>query len=270
MSPTALKTPPSYAIASVDHALRLAAVLQLEGRLTVTEAADRLGVARSTAHRVLQMLVYRDFARQDEDRVYRPGLLLELAAHSPSRGAELRRAALPVLTRLSEALDESVNVSIRAADTTRFIASVECHRALRVTTREGMVFPLDRTTTGMLYLASLSDAGLQRFLDRAPHSRRAQRRGLIDGVVRARRTGFAVNVDRSEKGLVAIGVPIPCAGSELFAGLSVSMPTVRHDESQLDHRVAVLRSASVEIVQRLGWRGGESRTLASVGHQSGE
>ena len=67
------KTPPAYAIASVDHALRLATILQLEGNLTVAEAAERLGVARSTAHRLLQMLVYRDFAVQHPGRQYGAG-----------------------------------------------------------------------------------------------------------------------------------------------------------------------------------------------------
>lgn len=251
MTPTALKTPPSYAIASVDHALRLATVLQLEGGLTVSAAAERLGVARSTAHRVLQMLVYRDFARQDEDRVYRAGLMLELAAHSPSRTAELRKAALPVLQRLSVTFDESVNVSIRAGETTRFIASVECQRALRVPSREGMVFPLPRTTTGMLYLASLPDRELQQMLERYSDGRGVQRRILLQDVVRARRTGFAVNFHRSEKGLVAIGVPIPRVGGDLFAGLSVSLPSVRYDERRVDWYVSVLRSASAGLVENL-------------------
>jgi hypothetical protein len=85
-----LKTPPSYAIASVDHALRAAAMLQLEDGLTVSQVAERLGVARSTAHRLLAMLVYRDFAVQDDDRVYRAGPVLELAAHSQSRTSMLR------------------------------------------------------------------------------------------------------------------------------------------------------------------------------------
>jgi DNA-binding IclR family transcriptional regulator len=65
-----LKKPPAYAVTSADHALRLAMMLQLEGPMTVSAAAERLGVARSTAHRLLSMLVYRDFAVQDEDRTY--------------------------------------------------------------------------------------------------------------------------------------------------------------------------------------------------------
>ena len=70
------KERPPYAISSVDHALRLAAILQLEGGLSVTEAAERLNVARSTAHRLLAMLVYRDFAVQNEQREYLAGPVL--------------------------------------------------------------------------------------------------------------------------------------------------------------------------------------------------
>jgi len=251
MNPTALKTPPSYAIASVDHALRLAAVLQLEGGLTVTAAAERLGVARSTAHRVLQMLVYRDFARQDEERIYRPGLLLELAAYSPSCAAELRKVALPYLERLSATFGESVNVSVRAGETTRFVASVECQRAPRVTSREGMVFPLHHTTTGMLYLASLADQDLRQYLDRHPDSRRARRRSMLEEVDQVRRSGFALNLQRSEMGLVAVGVPVPRLAGGLFAGLSVSLPTMRYDERRIDWYVLVLRSASAEMATEL-------------------
>lgn len=90
---------PSYAIASVDNALRIATWLQLEGSLTVSEAAVRLAVAPSTAHRLLQMLVYRDFAVRDEGRAYRAGPVLELAgialAHRAAAGSVPRSAARP-------------------------------------------------------------------------------------------------------------------------------------------------------------------------------
>lgn len=92
------KDRPPYAIASVDHALRLASLLQLEGRTTVSDAAARLGVAPSTAHRLLAMLVYRDFAVRDT-REYRVGPLLAAVDHAPSGTAELREAARPHMER---------------------------------------------------------------------------------------------------------------------------------------------------------------------------
>lgn len=249
--PIALKMPPSYAIASVDHALQLAVALQLEGGLTVTAAAERLGVARSTAHRLLQMLVYRDFAVQDEDRVYRPGPVLGPAAHPPSRTAELRKAALPHLRRLSATLEESVNVSILSGETTRFIAGIESQRVPGVTTREGMVFPLHRTTTGVLHLASLPDPELQGYLKRHLDGRRSLRRALLHDVIHARRMGYALNDERSERGLVAIGVPVSWLGSGLFAGLSVSLPKVRYDARRLDRYVAELRATSSALSRAL-------------------
>src|ERR1700754_1726968 len=120
-----LKAAPPYAIASVDHALRLAVMLQHEGPLTVSTAAQRLGVARSTAHRLLAMLVYRDFAVQEADRTYRAGPVLQLASHSRSATARLRAAALPHLHTLVDLVGETANLIIRAGDTGRFIASVE-------------------------------------------------------------------------------------------------------------------------------------------------
>jgi DNA-binding IclR family transcriptional regulator len=244
----AFKAPPPYAIASVDHALRAATMLQLEGGLTVSQVATRLGVARSTAHRLLAMLVYRDFAVQDDDRTYRAGPVLELAVHSQSRVAALRATALPHLRRLVDLLDETANLGIRTGDTVRFIASAEGTQALRVTARDGMVFPAHRTTTGLLLLAELDPSELDSvYAEERYRHRRAERPdlpALRAELTRIRRSGFVVNKERSERGLVAVGVPVRDAEGTAVAGLAVSMPSVRYDRHQLETLVGTLRSAA--------------------------
>lgn len=253
------KAPPSYAIASVDNALRIATMLQLEGSLTVSEIAKRVGVAPSTAHRLLAMLVYRDFAVQDADRSYRVGPVLELAAHSRSAASRLRAAALPHLRRLVDLLDESANLSVRTGDTVRFIASVESSQSLRVGSREGMVFPAHRTSAGLLLLAELPrdqvDAlyAAERFADHptdrpAPDSLRAD----LD---RVRRNGFALNQGRSERGVVAVGVPVRGPEGDVVAGISVSMPSVRYDKAQLPMLVRTLRASAGALERDLAAQG---------------
>ncbi|WP_432842457.1 IclR family transcriptional regulator [Dactylosporangium sp. CA-092794] len=249
-----LKNPPPYAIASVDHALRLAAMLQLEGSLTVAEAADRLGVARSTAHRLLQMLVYRDFAAQDPGRIYHAGPVLQLAEHSGSQTARLRAASLPHLRRLADALDETVNVTIRTGDTARFIASAESSQALRVGSREGMVFPAHRTTGGILLLAELDDDELaQVYAARAGEAgaERPELGRLRPELARIRRSGFAVNQGRSERGVTAVGVPVRDADGRAIAGLAVSMPSVRYAKERLPLLVAALQQGARGIAADL-------------------
>ncbi|MFF4081577.1 IclR family transcriptional regulator [Streptomyces sp. NPDC001777] len=243
-----LKTPPPYPIASVDHALRAATILQMEGGATVSQIAERLGIARSSAHRLLAMLVYRDFAVQDEDRLYRAGPVLELAAHSQSLVSRLRAAALPHLHRIVDLLGETANLTVRTGDTARFIASVECRQALRVGSREGMVFPAHRTTAGLLLLAELSDEELEevyaaeRYRDR-PADRPDLAR-LRTELKRLRSNGFAVNKERSERGLIAVGVPVRDPDGTALAGLSVSMPGVRYDPRRLQSLVAALHAAA--------------------------
>ncbi|MEV5372851.1 IclR family transcriptional regulator [Streptomyces albogriseolus] len=253
-----LKTPPPYPIASVDHALRAATILQMEGGATVSEIAERLGVARSTAHRLLAMLVYRDFAVQDEDRTYRAGPVLELAAHSQSLVSRLRAAALPHLRRVVDLLDETANLIVRTGDTARFIAGVECGQALRVGSREGMVFPAHRTTAGLLLLADLTDEELDEvYAEERYRERPAERPDLgrlRKELRRLRRNGFAVNQERSERGLVAVGVPVRDRDGTALAGLSVSMPGVRYDPHRLRPLVATLDAAARALERDLATR----------------
>ena len=63
-------------------------------------------------------------------------------------------------------------------------------------------------------------------------------------LARVRRKGFAVNRERSERGLVAVGVAVRAADGTAQAGLSVSMPSVRYDPHQLPSLVATLGAAA--------------------------
>ncbi len=253
---TSMKHPPAYAVTSVDHALRLAVVLQVEGPLTVTAAAERLGVARSTAHRLLQTLVYRDFAVQAEDRTYRAGPVLEISGRSTSDTARLRAAALEPMRVLVDTLGETCNLLVRIGITVRFLASVECDQALRVGSREGMVFPAHAVTGGLVLLAALSrervDAlyAAERFADR-PEERPDLARLHAD--LRAvRRTGIAVNLERSERGLVAVGRAVLDLDAEPVAAVSVSMPRVRYRKERVPEIIGGLNTAADAITRGLG------------------
>ncbi len=107
-----MKNKPPYSIESVDNALHLAQLLLLEGPLGVRDAAARLAVAPSTAHRLFAMLVYRDFAEQGPDRLYLPGPALRGAGATEAPVALLRRLARPHLRRLVDRVNESANLLV--------------------------------------------------------------------------------------------------------------------------------------------------------------
>jgi IclR family transcriptional regulator, acetate operon repressor len=250
-----VKNKPAYAITSVDHALQLATVLQVEGPLTVSEAAERLGVARSTAHRLLSMLSYRDFAVQDGDRRYSAGPVLSLAARTHSRAALLRTVAMPHLVVLAGRVAESTNLQVLAGDHVRFIGSVEGSQALRVGNREGMVFPAHRTSGGVLLLADLPPEQFEaiysdeRWADRTEE--RPDLRALRREMRLARDRGFAINNGRTETGVTAVGRAVRVAGGPSEAAVSISLPTARYSRTVLPQLVAALAVTTADIEREL-------------------
>ncbi|GAA3839849.1 MULTISPECIES: IclR family transcriptional regulator [Amycolatopsis] len=244
-----MKNKPSYAIDSVDHALHLATVLQQEGPMGVSEAAARLGVSRSTAHRLLQMLVYRDFAEQGPDRRYQAGPVLRPADPAGAPVALLRQAAMPHLRALVARVRETVNLQVLAGTETRFVASVECDQILRVGDRAGRALPAHQVSGGKALLAALPPAELTRRYAGTDVDLVRLRREL--GLVRRR--GFAVNDQLTETGLTAVGVAIPWpAGAEPAAALSVALPSARFDHDLLPTWVGALSAAATAIANDLG------------------
>ena len=260
------RTTPRYVVTSVDRALRLAAILQLEGALTVSEAAARLSVAPSTAHRLLATLVHRDFATHDEGSEYRVGPALALAAAAPSQVAALRGAALEPLSDLVDALGETASLVVRTDDTVRFIASVESDRALRVGSREGLVFPAHVVTGGLVLLACLPDGELGELYapERYAHrpTARPDLRALRKELARIRRTGYAVNLERSEQGVAAVGKVVVDERSQPVAGIAISLPSARYSAALLPRFDEALGSASDRITAALRGRARERRGAA--------
>jgi DNA-binding IclR family transcriptional regulator len=235
---------PSYALNSVDHALRLAQILQAEGALRVTDAADRLGVAPSTAHRLLAMLVYRDFAQKNDDRTYRPGLALRHLTPADTPIPLLREIATPHMQSLVERVEESTNLVVLAGTDARFIVTIECHRVLRVGDRVGRFLPAHITSGGKAILAGFTrDAVNERFDNTDDIDLTKLHRELAQ----VRRRGYAINNQQTETGLTAIGIAVKDTAGASCAAVCIAMPTARYHRDRLQQQIAALGETAQRI-----------------------
>jgi DNA-binding IclR family transcriptional regulator len=239
-----VKNKPAYSIDSVDHALQLAVLLQQAGPLRVSEAAERLGVARSTAHRLLAMLVYRDFAAQDTDRRYTAGPVLT-AAGTGEPVARLRRLALPHLRALTERTAETANLMVVLGDSVRFVVTVECTQVLRVGDREGRTLPAHLASGGKAVLAGRPDAEVAALYAGAALDIAA----LLRELRRVRRRGFALNDRSTEPGVTAVGRAVRVPAGDTPAALSIAMPTARFHRDRLAGLAAEL-AVTAERIER--------------------
>src|SRR5215210_5276794 len=129
--------PPRYPLASVEHALEILGLLRASSSLRVSDVAQTLGVANSTAHRLLATLAHRGFVEQDAaTRRYRLGqALLDIGTTAVLR-RDPRPWARPALTAVAERLDETTHLGVLEGAAVHYIDAVESTRAVRVASRE--------------------------------------------------------------------------------------------------------------------------------------
>jgi len=240
---------------SVDNALRLLLLLARQDEVGVSEAAEELGVAPSTAHRLLTTLRYREFVTQTDSKGYRRGPAFGTLGTNTHPEVDLFTVARPHMERLQKAVDETCHLMTRVRTDVRFLGSCEAEQPLRVSSRAGTVLPAHTTSGGKVLLAELNPQEVDSLyprdgvpglgLDAAAVMR------LKRDLRATRRRGYGLNVGQSERGIAAVAACVRDGHGLPVAGLSVSVPTVRYSSARIPMLLGPLQKAAQAIAADL-------------------
>ncbi|GAA0995779.1 IclR family transcriptional regulator [Acrocarpospora macrocephala] len=246
---------PPYPIASVDNALRILQILRDQGSVRLTDIATDLGVAVSTAHRLMAMLVYRGFAIQEDSKRYAPSPVLGVGAVSSTWHREVRQVLQPALEALCARFDETSNLMVRVGAHVRFLYSVEATAILRVGDRAGSVLAARSTSGGKALLSFQSPDYLARlYLGNGTAEHRlspAEFSELLNELATVRARGYATNREESESGLGAIGLPVLDSAGRPLAAFSLATPISRFDRLLTPDSLAHLFEAQQDMTRAL-------------------
>jgi DNA-binding IclR family transcriptional regulator len=246
---------PAYPIESVGRALRLLTVVAERGSVSVSAAADQLGVARSTAHRMLSTLLAEGFVRQDPvTKGYGPGRRMLEVGLSALRNLDVRAAARPELEALRDELGETVHLVLLEGTHILFVDSVESNRAVRVGSRTGMQMAAHCTAAGKVILAALPPAAIEEYLGALPPGLTPNSITGLDAVraelAEVASRGWATNFEESEDGLSAVAVAIPEPSGIARSSITVSLPAERLPRE----RAPEIAEAAARSAQAIGAR----------------
>ena len=250
---------PRYPIGSVDRVLQLLLIFRDRPSIRVADAASELGVASSTAHRLLAMLQARGFVVQDrQSRRYVPGpAILELAgAVSPK--ADIAEILQPATEELRDRLAETANASVLRHASTVFVAGAESRHTLRIADQTGTRIAAFHSAPGKVMLADLPLERLRSLYPSAllkdPANGMSMPRSDLEqelGAVRA--AGYATNdvpnTDATREFLSA-AVPVRRNGS-VIAALSVAAPAQRVTPAWKSRAIGELRRAAALVESQL-------------------
>lgn len=245
-------------VQAIDRGLSVLSVIAAADGLTLTDLAQRVGLAPSTAHRILASLEAHRFVHHDEQR----GLWLIGVGAFEVGTAFLRNRRLAGIGRvvmhdLMERTGETVNLGIEDGGEIVFISQVESHVALRAFFRAGSRAAIHASGVGKALLAQLSDErvkqilhkrGLAKFTDQtlvAPAD-------LFRQLDEVRRRGWAVDDEERNLGMRCVAAPIFNEYGEAIAAVSVSGPTVRMTPERAAEFGPQVARAAQEITSSIG------------------
>ncbi len=248
---------PRSPLSSVDNALRLLLLLGEGHPLRVTDASEKLGVGRSTAHRLLAMLEYRGFVHQEPTtRAYIAGNALVELGKSIVHEAELDELALPELRSLVSRVRETAHITILRGTNVFFTACVESPEPTHTPSHAGTTFPAHTTASGKVLLAELDDAELRARY--AGFTWEAPRRHGIGSwselrreLAAVRRRGYGMNYEENHHGVHAVGVSIKDDAGRVWGAVAVAGPAVRFRREAMRRAVPEVRRAADRIAARV-------------------
>lgn len=206
------------------------------GRLRLVDLYGRLGLAKSTARRLLVGLVEVGFATVDDDGRFSLGE--RLIGLTNADAGTITATFAPVLKQVADATGETVDLSVFRGGQMWFIDQIESAHRLRAVSAVGVRFPLSAAANGKAALALLDDAEAAAALAKMDDTHAQRVRSEITEI---RSTGIAFDHDEHTVGISAAGIAKRTASGNIVA-ISVPTPTERFLPNR-ERIVAALRRA---------------------------
>lgn len=247
-------------INSVDRALRIVDLFtEIKPEWRLTEISNELDLHKSTVHGLLRTLNYHGYITQDsETKKYKLGLRFLEKGTLVQNGLDLRRIANPFLREIALKYGETVHLALLEGNEAIYIDKIEGHSAIGMYSRVGKRAPLYCTAVGKVLAAEKSNDELKKLSDEQTyqihtHNTISSREEFISAVKKAGEQGFALDNEELELGLLCIAVPIYNNKRHIVASMSISGPSSRIRNQDLDVVIENLKITANNISAKLGY-----------------
>jgi len=244
-----------------------------EGPIKLGDLATRLGLTRSTTHRLASALTDRRYLSFVPHSGYSLGpKLLELGFRVRDE-LDLPRVAAPHLERLALLTEDTVHLGILDRGRVLYLDKVPGKRRINISSRIGELQPVTSTGLGKALILDLDeDAWLEFFrTERSEGGRQGGRRRVeisqqewlarMRGYVQA---GYAFDLEENEDQIRCIAAPIRDVAGRTIAAISVSSAAQYMSDHRMQSLSKDVMAAAHRISEGLGWTGRHpAQTLGS-------
>lgn len=246
-------------LSSVTTAIHLLKTFTEEdNELGISELAKRLGVAKSTVHRLAGTLLEEGLLQQNlENGRYRLGVGLFSLGSLVRARLDVTSESKVILNELREKTQENVRLAVLERQSVVFLHDFESPQTLRLRSGTGQLRPAFCTAEGLCLISGLREPQLAQFLtyDRPPRTPKTvtDEDELRARVRKAKRQGYALEDEECDEGTRCIAAPIYNGDGRIVAAVGIAGPRVRIRKSQFPKFAPIAIEAAQQISERLGY-----------------
>ncbi|WP_432842369.1 IclR family transcriptional regulator [Dactylosporangium sp. CA-092794] len=222
--------------------------------LGVTEIAGRIGVAKSTAHRLLTTLCARGVAEKNpETGRYRLGMkLYELGSLALQRN-RIHQTALPLLQELQHLTGGTVHLAVPDGGQVIYLERLVNAAAAPTFARIGRRLPAHCTSSGKAMAAfdrRVAAAQSRAGFTPLTHASISSSQGYASSLAETRRLGFALSIDEAAVGLASVAAPVLAHDGSACAAISV-VGASKQVRADVDRPARLVRLAARRLARSL-------------------
>lgn len=248
----------NYSMQSIHRAAQILRAFSREKKqLSLTELHKMTGVGKSSLQRLLSTLVYEGLLQKNEEtKLYQLGLDLLFLGELVEKNSSLLTIAVPIMKRINESTKEVVSLSIIEGQKRKCIYSLESHHELAALIFAGQISPLYAGASAKVLMAYLpledqeeylQGVALEKLTEHTIESKEALKRDLK----KIREQGYGISYGERVRGAVSISAPVFTPFSEIFASVSITIPTIRLEDYNVEALVKELLEGTAEITRKL-------------------
>ena len=233
----------------------------VDGPVSLDKLAGRLGLTRSTAHRLATALVERRYLSFAPRLGYQLGAkLLELGFHAQRQTDLLQRAQLH-LESLAAQSEDTVHLGVLDRERALYLAKIPGRRRIEISSRVGERHPLTSTGLGKALLLDDTPEHWRKLFDQdqatgSPPARYEEWLARMRGYVQAGRT---FDLQENEDLIRCVAAPIRDASGTIVAALSVSSAAQYMSDERMQALSADVLGTATAISGEIGWSSREGR-----------
>ncbi len=243
---------------TADRALEILELLAVES-MTATEIQKKMGLNKSTAHRLLMTLLHRGFIERNEQTgIYQIGIKMVEISSIRLNHIELKTEAVPYLHQLANKLNQSVQLAILDDNEAVFIEKVEKYQSFHMYCQIGKRIPLYCSGVGKALLLDKSDEEIRSLLEGVEFTSYTDKTfsnvdHLIEDIRASRNRGYSKDSAEHEDNVHCVAMPIYDYRGRVVAAASVTGFSEKLYDEEGENARKALKITCEAISNRLGY-----------------